>query len=285
MLKKLLKHEWKSVSKVLLPVNLGIILITAIGCIILNTHIFDKKESLPIALFMLIFYVLSLMTFASITLIYVYVRFYKNLFTAEGYLMHTLPVTPIQLFHSKLIVGFAWSAFNTLLTLLSSAALGFSVALSIANEESLNVLYRFFADGSISNNNLEETFSFAEMFGYPPITFFILLLLMLLTGCLTSILMGYLSILLGQLMEKFKLAASIGFYIAIYLIMQTVTSIAILLPNSNVLVNAMDNDSGIYFMNVFYRNLFPASIISQLILSIIFYLASYFLIRRNVNLD
>ena len=123
------------------------------------------------------------------------------------------------------------------------------------------------------------------MFGYPPATFVILLLLLLLTGCLVSILMGYLSILLGQLMEKFKLAASIGFYIVIYLIIQMVTSVAILLPNSNLLLSAMDNDSSIYFSNVFYKNLFPASIISQLILCIIFYLAAYFLIRRNVNLD
>lgn len=284
MLKKLLKHEWKSVSKVLLPVNLGIILITAIGCIVLNTNIFATKESFPIALFMLIFYVLSLMTFASITLIYVYVRFYKNLFSAEGYLMHTLPVAPIQLFHSKLIVGFAWSAFNCLLTLFSTAALGYSAIVRVAKEENIDSIYRFFLGDSISNNH-NQTFSFAEMFGFPPATFVILLLLMLLTGCLVSILMGYLSILLGQLMEKFKLAASIGFYIAIYLIMQMVTSIAILLPNSNLLVNTMDNDSASYFMNVFYKNLFPASIISQLILSIIFYLASYFLIRRKVNLD
>ncbi len=284
MLRKLLKHEWKSVSKVLLPVNLGIILITVIGCIVLNTNIFATKESFPIALFMLIFYLLSLMTFASITLIFVYVRFYKNLFTTEGYLMHTLPVAPIQLFHSKLIVGFSWSIFNCLLTLFSTAALGFSAIVRVAKDENIDNVYRFFLGDSISNNH-NQTFSFAEMFGYPPATFVILLLLLLLTGCLVSILMGYLSILLGQLMEKFKLAASIGFYIVIYLIIQMVTSVAILLPNSNLLLSAMDNDSSIYFSNVFYKNLFPASIISQLILCVIFYLAAYFLIRRNVNLD
>lgn len=234
MLRKLLKHEWKSVSKVLLPVNLGIILITVIGCIVLNTNIFATKESFPIALFMLIFYLLSLITFASITLIFVYVRFYKNLFTTEGYLMHTLPVAPIQLFHSKLIVGFSWSIFNCLLTLFSTAALGFSAIVRVAKDENIDNVYRFFLGDSISNNH-NQTFSFAEMFGYPPATFVILLLLLLLTGCLVSILMGYLSILLGQLMEKFKLAASIGFYIVIYLIIQMVTSVAILLPNSNLL--------------------------------------------------
>lgn len=284
MLRKLLKHEWKSVNKVLLPVNLFIILITIVGCTVLNTDIFDTEESWPIALFLLIFYVLSLMTFASITLIYIYVRFYKNLFTAEGYLMHTLPVTPIQLFHSKLIVGFSWSAFNCLLTLFSTAALGFSAIVTVAKEENIDDISRFFLDDPIVNNR-NQSFSFSEMFGYPPATFLILILLLLLTGCLVSILMGYLSILLGQLMEKHKLAASIGFFIVIYFFMQMVTSIAILLPNSNTLVNAMDNDTSVYFTNIFYRNLFPASIISQIILSVAFYFASCLLVRRKVNLD
>ena len=49
--------------------------------------------------------------------IYIAVRFYKNLYTDEGYLMHTLPVTPRQLLVSKLTVGSLWSFLVTILTL------------------------------------------------------------------------------------------------------------------------------------------------------------------------
>ena len=82
MLKKLLKHEWNSVSKVLGPVNLGVILITLIGSIILSTDLLDGNNMFPMIVLLLSLYIISLMTFASVTLIYVYVRFYKNLFTA-----------------------------------------------------------------------------------------------------------------------------------------------------------------------------------------------------------
>ena len=86
MLKKLLKYEWKSVSRILLPLNLGIVLLTIIGCVILSTDIFDSEQALPLALLLFLFYTLSVITFTGITLIYIYVHFYKNLFTAEGYL-------------------------------------------------------------------------------------------------------------------------------------------------------------------------------------------------------
>ena len=104
MLKKLIKYEWKDTRRLLLPINLAIIVLTLVGCAMLSTSIFDSKESLIFSIPLLLLYVLSIMAFSSVTIIYIYVRFYKNLYTAEGYLMHTLPVTPMQLFHSKLIV-------------------------------------------------------------------------------------------------------------------------------------------------------------------------------------
>ena len=40
--------------------------------------------------------------------IYFAIRFYKNLYTDEGYLMHTLPVKPWMLIVSKLTIGTIW---------------------------------------------------------------------------------------------------------------------------------------------------------------------------------
>lgn len=287
MLRKLLKHEWKSVSKVLFPVNLAIILLTVIGCIILSTNLFDTKEALPLAVLLLVLYALSLMSFSFVTLIYVYVRFYKNLFTSEGYLMYTLPVTPTQLFHSKLIVGYFWTALNSLFTILSFAALGFAAGFHAAVKEADSVPSSFLNEMfSISiNEEITETFSFADLFGYPPVEFFILLLTMILISCLSTVLMGYLSILLGQLMEKFKLAASIGFYIAIYLVTQIISSIAMILPNIHLMVGNLDSTSPTNAMAELYHNLLPSTIVTYLILGSIFYVISLLLMRRNVNLD
>ncbi|MCI8298780.1 MAG: hypothetical protein HFI69_00230 [Lachnospiraceae bacterium] len=285
MLRKLLKYEWKSVSKILFPLNLGIIVLTVIGCAILTTNIFDTKEALPVALLLVIFYTLSIMSFSGITLVYIYVHFYKNLFTAEGYLWHTLPVARTQLFHSKLLTGCFWCCLNTLFTMLSTAALGFAAGLHAAQKD-MDALQRLLMDGSLPTtaDSAMAGFSFTDIFGYSPVIFVILLLLTMLTSCISSVLMGYLSILLGQLMEKYRLAASVGFYIGIYLITQTFSSLAMITPNIRLLLDS-GNESSSYFLSSFFCTMFPAAIISQLILILIFYFASLFLIRRNINLE
>ncbi|MCI9081987.1 MAG: hypothetical protein HFI70_06675 [Lachnospiraceae bacterium] len=286
MLKKLLKHEWKSVGKILLPINLGIILLTIIGCIILSTDTFETEESLPLALLLFLFYTLSIMTFSGVTIIYIYVHFYKNLFTVEGYLWHTLPVTRTQLFHSRLLIGSFWCSLNSFLTVLSAAALGFTAGFHAATEEKMDSLQSLLMDGSLSKSADGTTvdFVFSDIFGYSPVIFIILLLLVLLTSCISSVLMGYLSTLLGQLVEKYRLAASIGFYMAIYMITQTITSLVMIAPNIHMILSS-DDETSTYFISNFFGSMFPAAIISQIILIVIFYTASLLLIRRQPNLE
>lgn len=50
MLRKLLKHEWKAVNKVMITVNLGIVLLTIFGSMILSTDTFDNEEAFPLAI-------------------------------------------------------------------------------------------------------------------------------------------------------------------------------------------------------------------------------------------
>ncbi len=286
MLKKLLKYEWKSVSRILLPLNLGIVLLTIIGCVILSTDIFDSEQALPLALLLFLFYTLSVITFTGITLIYIYVHFYKNLFTAEGYLFHTLPVTRTQLFHSKLFVGSFWCSINSLLTVLSAAALGFAAGFHAAAVDNIDSMQGLLMDGSIAKtaDRTSADFIFSEIFGFSPVVFVIVLVLMLVTSCISSVLMGYLSILLGQLIEKFRLAASIGFYMAIYIVTQVLASIVMIVPNLHLFLDNSDESSK-YFLSSFFCSMLPAAIITQLILILIFYAASIFLIRRSVNLE
>ena len=273
-----MKYEWKSMNKILFSLNLLIILLTIIGCCILSTDLFDKKEAFPLALLLALIYALSLMTFSCVTLVYVYVRFYKNLFTAEGYLMHTLPVTGSQLFHSKLTTGFFFVSLNSVLTLLSTMVLGFAAGYHAEANSNADELLAFFSEGEM------ESLTFANIFGYSPVIFISLILLMLLTSSLASLLMGYVSILLGQLVEKYRLAASIGFYLAIYLVNQTLSSVVILLPNMQFLISSAEDTSLTITCN-FFRTLLPACIISQLAASVLLYIASLLLIRRRVNLE
>ncbi|MGN0291367.1 MAG: hypothetical protein ACI4C5_05495, partial [Lachnospiraceae bacterium] len=115
MLGKLLKHEFKTTSKMILPLYFVLVVLTIFARITAQS-MFSANETLTDSLGFGIFsgttivmYILGLFAVSIATFIYLVMRFYKNLFSAEGYLMHTLPVTSWQLLSSKLIVSFVWS--------------------------------------------------------------------------------------------------------------------------------------------------------------------------------
>ncbi len=267
MLGKLMRYEWKSTYKIPSAVNLVLALATLLGCLILGMPAASDKDTSFRLFTSVVFYSLSLSAFSMVTYIYVYIRFYKNLFSAEGYLMHTLPVTPLQLFHSKLLVGYFWLALHTVLELAALIALGWASGLF----HQVNTRTEWKA-------LLQSTLGASPWEFLPP--FFGTML----TGCLTSLLIGYVSILLWQLMEKYKLGASVGFFIAIYLVSQVATSLSVFLPST---MTALSGSPGAYgdFTLYYYRNLLYWSIIAQLILGILLYIACLLLVRRRVNLD
>lgn len=281
MLRKLLKHEWYATCKVMVAINLALILLTFIGCCILNTDIFNHKDAVPMAILMVILYTLSLTVFGISTLIYLYFRFYRNLFTGEGYLMHTLPVTPMQLFHSKLIIGYLWTLLNTFLIIISVLALTFIAGYHFAEthnaEDSVRLLQGFQTEPLDSNNFAN---AFFEFFGYTPLQFLFHLTQLQIIGSFVSLLTGYVSILLGQLVEKYKLMASIGFYIILYIVNQIVCSILMILPALRILVQDTDN-----FLRSYYKDMMEYAIFSQFFMGFVFYFAAVFLMRRRVNLD
>lgn len=111
MLRKLLKYDLKSVFKIWWIMSISILSISVVGGlafrnILINTdnyNYFPTWEFLAIVLT-----VLSFAAFITVTYILVYVRYYKNFFSDEGYLTFTLPVTRAKLLLSKLLNAMNW---------------------------------------------------------------------------------------------------------------------------------------------------------------------------------
>ncbi len=103
MLKKLLKHEWKETWRIpALACALMIILtLVSVICFTRMSPPANADELNAGAFVLMMFYVLTISCVSVVVSIYIAVRFYKNLYTDEGYLMHTLPVTPRQLLVSS----------------------------------------------------------------------------------------------------------------------------------------------------------------------------------------
>lgn len=108
MLKNLLKYDFKAVLKYWWIAALSCFALSFVGggCItILNTDRELPGLVYPLTIIGLILVIISFVVFSVLSVIFVYVRFYKNFFTDEGYLTFTLPVKRSQLLNAKLIMS------------------------------------------------------------------------------------------------------------------------------------------------------------------------------------
>ena len=115
MLGKLFKYEWRSISKLLLPIH-GFVLLFALLSrfyftisggtdALLNT---DSTIIGTLTMLLIFALVIVISSIAIFTYIYSGYHFYKNVFTDQGYLTNTLPVTPSQLLLSKELAALLW---------------------------------------------------------------------------------------------------------------------------------------------------------------------------------
>ena len=108
MLKKLLKYDFKSVFKYwwIAAVTTTALSVGAGFCgEILNSEKELPAAALVISTLVIVLVALSLFAFLTLSQLLVYIRFYKNLFTDEGYLTFTLPVKRNHILNSKLLLG------------------------------------------------------------------------------------------------------------------------------------------------------------------------------------
>lgn len=108
MLKKLLKYDFKAVFKYWWIAAISSVALALAGG--WSISIYTSEKELPTILYVVativaVVAIMGVAAFSFITLIFVYMRFYKNFFTDEGYLTFTLPVKRGELLNSKLITG------------------------------------------------------------------------------------------------------------------------------------------------------------------------------------
>jgi hypothetical protein len=129
MLDKLLKHEFKATQRIVPWVYL-VTFFMVITSLLARPLGIKWLSGLLLVLMILCGIATILMTY-----VIVFYGYYKNLYQAEGYLMHTLPVKPGQLLLSKVIVSFVW----LLLSYLLLAAVVLTVAVLVTGESGVRL--------------------------------------------------------------------------------------------------------------------------------------------------
>lgn len=209
MVKKLFKHEIVSYLRTLLPVNLIVLAIAIMTRIVL----FFENDSIIYSLVSgssIFMFVVGIIACIFMTFIVAIVRFYKNLFTAEGYLMFTLPVTPNQHIFVKLLTAMLFEVMAVVTITLSFV--------TVTSGELLVELLKAF--GYL----LKDVFSSAHALLYV-IEFLIGILL---AGAY-AYLLWYACISLGQRSRKNRIFMAILAYFGYYMITQIVSTVGMVM--------------------------------------------------------
>lgn len=142
MLGKLIKHEWKSTYKIGCLILGAMALITLIGWLAFQTPMWRALNQGSFAfgwfdifgILTLVMYVVMLGGANLCILIYLGVHFYRTMYTDEGYLTHTLPVTQMEILGSKVLVSSLWIMITMAAMYLSGFCLLFTMVSMFAGE-------------------------------------------------------------------------------------------------------------------------------------------------------
>lgn len=278
MLGKLLKHEWRATWKVpTLLISLNILCSLAAG-LSFALPIWDSDwVGLPISAVMvlMLFYFAIIGSTLGIT-IYMAVRYYKNMYTDEGYLTHTLPVTARQLFLTKVINMCAWSLLSMV-----SVFVGIMVFLGL-------VLIFVAPDGYTLGEALAElTSEVIPMLDEPMMKgwqlFGVIMFLFLFISIFSGTMMITGAVNIGQMMRRHRILGAVAAYFLIYMVVQTI-SLVIMFPMMFGMAFKLENTDEISLFAV-YNPMYGAMMIVYLVVGVVLYFVSEYLLRKKLELE
>lgn len=261
MLGKLLKYDFRSIFKPLIPI-FGITLLLSVLQRI-STALGNTFTLLRIpAGFITAFYVVLLIALPIASFIFSIIKYYNNLAKDEGYLMHTLPVSKGELVLSKLISA-AGAMLATILVMFLALMITFAGIIHFSDITSF----------------------FEQVFQYLQPLFVVLLLITLVFSYLSQQVLCYLSMALGQRHNNHKVMYSIIYGVVIYNVMQVVLTVILIVPgllNSTFRAMLFDNvEPTMDFLNCY---LGFANIVT-IIVTIFLYVATTKVLEKRLNLD
>ena len=211
MVKKLYKHEIQAYLRVWIPMQIVLLGIALLGRLI---QLFESEAVVynVINTSSIVAYVLAAVVAVGFVFVFSVVRFYKNLFTAEGYLSFTLPVTPTQHILVKLFTALLFYAATIVTVLLSVCVITMGDVLCEVGK-AIGYLWRVLW----KEVGVHFGFYIAEL------TVLLAVLLM------TTVLLYYACMSVGQLSNKNRVLMAVVAYFVYYLITQVFGTILIVI--------------------------------------------------------
>lgn len=262
MLGKLIKYDLKFSAKIFILLHVIFLLACAAGRIIFMDRLdFSAPVDTLIAPITIVFTldiflstVIALCTSLLITF-----RFYRNLFSREGYLNWTLPVSGIQHLWAKIISGYLLAVIDTIVI--------FAGILILATGRNVMEAYRVIAP------------EMTEVLGMPLSSFMFYIFIFSIIGCISTVLMIYFSVCVGQLFPSHRVLWAIAVYFITGFVIQIITFV---IMAAFGLFNYYGTSTDTITDNMIYM-LIPTTVFT-VILTVVQYIVVHYIMKRKINL-
>ena len=267
MLGKLLKHEFRATSRIMLPLYLVLMIMAVFGNVAVRIMDHSNNDFLNLLAGLTMTAFVFLMVAVALMSVYLMVsRFHKNLLTDEGYLMFTLPTSVHSLIFSKIIVSTVWFIGTMVMA---------GVAMVILFFELQNIPYFF--------SGIKEIFDrMTTYYALNGAAMCLELLVLMVLACAAFCLLVYAAAAVGHSFANHKIALSFAFFILFNWATQFVGLGTILLTDGwNLTFAFMDNWSPMAMTHF----LFALGIVAELVFCAIFYIITAITLQKRINLE
>lgn len=264
MLGKLMKYEWKATWKLLVPANALILVMTILAWFMIRMmdHGGDFEMMGFMAVMVTMTYVVSMFAVSIGTGIFLIYRFYTSTYGDQGYLLHTLPVDTHHIIIAKVLVSAAWELI-TIMSIYTSVLILFS-SISEFLETMMYGMKR-----TIESMGAERITAFAVTMTLIAFLFSIFAKVLKVAACIS----------LGQLSSNHKLLLSFAWYIGIYVVEQILQAVYFAV----VFAFQKQLSRGAYVS--YFDHQWETSLIGGIIGCVIFYVLTWYVMSRKLNLE
>ncbi len=265
MVRKLFKHEFGAYWRVLIPAWIALMGVSVLGRLVQ----FLESDSTIYGIVSgssILFYIIGIMVAMAFPFVYAIIRFYRNLFTGEGYLTFTLPVKPAQHIWVKVLTAVTLQVASLLVVAVSAAVM-------MAGE----LLVEVWKAAAYLLGKMHD------YLGAHLIWFILEFVLLLLVAMLYQAIFYDTCITIGQLFRKNRVLAAVGVFFGFYVVEQIIGTCAIIVAAfinwESLLVFVQENVYLCAHLGAWLMILFTA------VLALVFYAVTHRIICKRLNLE
>ena len=220
MLGKLLKYEFMAEWKKYMII-FGGMLFLALSMLILNKGFMDSDNYIVETAFGLVLGAFVMLCMFALFIVFVFstIRFYKNIFRDEGYLMNTLPCTAGEHLASKIISTYVWSAATVVVIFLS---IGIASGDFTWPAKIMEGFWEVFEMEEMTSAEMKEFAFVKEFFG--GLTMYMVITLVL-SPLLYQIYLNF-CIAIGSLFNTHKILMAVVTFVGVNIVSQVISTVA-----------------------------------------------------------